>query len=146
MRHPLPGAPPLYHEIEHTADCGIVVEAAAPAALFEKAALALCAMMIEPAGIEAREERSAAAEAGDWADLLHHWLTEVLTVFAMDAFVAAEVVVTAIGPTSVRGTLRGERFDPAKHEFCSEVKAVTYHDLAVVRTRAGWQARVIFDV
>ena len=146
MRHPLPGAPPLYHEIEHTADCGIVVEAEAPAALFEKAALALSAIMIRPAAIEAREERSIAAEAGDWADLLHHWLAEVLVVFATDAFVAAEVTVTEIGPTSVRGTLRGEEFDAARHEFYGEVKAVTYHELAVTRTHAGWQARVIFDV
>jgi SHS2 domain-containing protein len=146
MRHPLPGAPPLYREIEHTADCGIVVEAEAPAALFEKAALALSAIMIRPAATEAREERNVGAEAGDWADLLHHWLAEVLVVLEMDAFVAAEVTVTEIEPTSVRGILRGEKFDATRHELCGEVKAVTYHELAVTRTHVGWQARVIFDV
>jgi protein archease len=54
--------------------------------------------------------------------------------------------VTEIGRTSVRGILRGEKFNPLRHEFRGEVKAVTYHELAVTRTHSGWQARVIFDV
>jgi len=146
MRHTLPGDPALYREIEHTADRGIIVQAATPAALFEKAALSLYAIMVRPAGVEAREERIARAEAEDWEDLLHHWLTEVLAIFSTDWFVAAEVTVDAIGPASVRGTLRGERFDPARHEFESEVKAVTYHGLEVTTSHGRWQASVIFDV
>jgi SHS2 domain-containing protein len=146
MRHPLPGAPPLYHEIDHTADCGVVIEATTPEELFEKGALALCAIMVDPQGVDAKEERVAAAEAENWEDLFHHWLAELLAVFTTDAFLAAEVTVTAVGPHRVQARLRGERFDESKHEFRGEVKAVTYHELQVVRTHAGWRARVILDV
>jgi SHS2 domain-containing protein len=146
MRHPGPGTPPLFREIEHTADRGMIVEAAVPGELFEKAGLALFAIMVGVAGVEPRESRAVTAEAGGWAELLQHWLTELLCVFAIDGLVAAEVTVNEIGPTAVRGMIRGERFAPTRHEFYSEIKAVTYHDLAVTGGDAGWQARVIFDV
>lgn len=146
MRRPPQGAPPLFREIDHTADVGIIVEAATPSALFEKAGLALVALMVGPAGLEARERRTVAVEAEDWTELLHHWLTELLGLFCADGFVAADVSVDRIEPTRVRGTLWGEKFDRSRHEFHGEIKAVTYHELAVGSDDAGWQARVIFDV
>jgi len=46
----------------------------------------------------------------------------------------------------VRGVGRGERFDPVRHRGRTYVKAVTYHQLAVQKTRDGWQATVYLDV
>jgi SHS2 domain-containing protein len=146
MRHAAPGAAPLWREVEHTADRGIEVEAASPAALFEKAGLALFAVMVSPVGVGSCEERLVEVHASGWTDLLHDWLAALLERFGTDAFVAAEVTVEAIAETAVRGRLRGERFDRARHEFQGEIKAVTYHQLAVARGAAGWRARVIFDV
>ena len=57
-----------------------------------------------------------------------------------------KVTVQAITSTTVQGAIRGEKFDPARHTFYTEIKAVTYHELAVVRSTAGWRAQVIFDV
>ncbi len=146
MRPPPPNGVPLYREIEHTADVGIVVEARTPEALFEKAALATSSLMVAPGGVETRAGRTVAVERGGWSDLLHGWLGEVVALFATEGFVAAEVIVEAVEATRVRGVLRGEKFDPLRHEFCSEIKAVTYHELAVTSDDAGWHARVIFDV
>lgn len=146
MRAPPAGGSPVYEEIEHTADIGIVVRADSAAALFEKAALALYALMVETGCVERRGERVVAASGQSWAELLQAWLSEILVLFSTEEFVAGEVVVEELHPDRVRGRLCGERFDPARHEFRGEVKAVTFHDLTVGVDQDGWRARVIFDV
>jgi len=40
----------------------------------------------------------------------------------------------------------GERFDRARHQLITEIKAVTYHRLAVEHERGNWQATVVFDI
>ena len=146
MRAPAAGGQPLYREIEHTADVGIAVEAADPAACFEKAALALGALMVDLERVALREARPLRVTAKDWPELMHAWLSEVLALCATDGFVAAEVVIAEIDRTHVAGLLRGERYDPTRHDFHGEIKAVTYHGLTVQPEGDVWQARVIFDV
>jgi SHS2 domain-containing protein len=146
MRAPPTGGPRLYEEIEHTADVGIVVRADRAGALFEKAALALYAIMVETANVEPRGVRVVTARGENWTELLHAWLSEILVLFSTEAFVAGEVVVEELQADRIRGSLRGERFDPKRHEFRGEVKAVTFHDLAVRADQDGWCAQVILDV
>jgi SHS2 domain-containing protein len=40
----------------------------------------------------------------------------------------------------------GEPYNRKKHSIKTEIKAVTYSGLTVERVKAGWRARVIFDV
>jgi SHS2 domain-containing protein len=42
--------------------------------------------------------------------------------------------------------LRGDRADGQRHTLLHEVKAVTYHHLAVERSDEGWRATVLFDL
>ncbi len=42
--------------------------------------------------------------------------------------------------------LSGEPFDQRRHRLRQEVKAVTYHQLAVEPVLGGWRARVVFDI
>jgi SHS2 domain-containing protein len=146
MRQPPRGARPLFREIDHTGDRAIVIEAKDETALFEKAALALFAIMVSPDGIELREDRTVVVTGTGWADVLQRWLAELLVLFSADGFVVGEVVVEGARPEEVRGRVRGESFDPRRHELYGEVKAVTYHELAVTQSGTGWRARVIFDV
>jgi SHS2 domain-containing protein len=146
MRQSPPGAPSLFHEIDHTADRGIVVQAATPAALFEKAGLALSAIIVDPEGVGLAESRIVAVTGAGWGDVLQRWLAEILVLFSGEGFVAGEIVVEVAQPGQVRGILRGDTFDARRHEVHGEVKAVTYHELTVTRTPAGWCARVILDV
>jgi SHS2 domain-containing protein len=51
------------------------------------------------------------------------------------------------GPlTSVRGSLTGEPYDPARHEIKVEIKAVTYHQLTIKQEGGQWVGRVIVDI
>jgi SHS2 domain-containing protein len=50
-------------------------------------------------------------------------------------------------PQGLKLRLWGETFDPQRHEFRTEIKAVTYHELAVTQQKDGtWKTRIIFDI
>lgn len=139
-------AEPLFREVDHTADIGIEVEADTPGELFRRAGLALFALMVNPEGVEAREERYATVHAEGWEDLLHDWLSHLLCVFLQDGFTAATITLDEIDTTHVCARLTGETLDYERHDFETEIKAVTYHQLSVTCDNGRWRARVIFDV
>ena len=137
---------PLGREIAHTADLAFEVEAPTLALLFERAGLTLLGMMLDLETVDAREEVALGGEAASLEDLLHDWLQDLLVRAATGAFIACELDVAHVDAGAVRGTARGERVDPARHRPYTELKGVTYHELAVRRTAGGWWARVIVDV
>jgi SHS2 domain-containing protein len=139
-------AGPLAREIEHTADLGLEVEAPTLAALFERAGLAMLGLMIDLAAVEPRERVALALEAEDREALLHDWLQALLVRLQAGSFAVSELAVEAVSERTVRGWGAGERVDRARHPFYTEIKGVTYHELAVRETAAGWWARIIVDV
>jgi SHS2 domain-containing protein len=136
----------LFREIEHTADLGIEVESDTPDELFRRAGLAVFSLMVNLEKVELREEREEHAQAEGWEDLLHDWLSRLLHRFLQEGFIAARITIEEIDTTHLRARLAGEKLDYDRHEFETEIKAVTYHQLSVTCENGRWQARVIFDV
>jgi SHS2 domain-containing protein len=135
-----------FREIEHTADIGIEVEADSAAGLFSCAGQALFSLMVHPEGIRAREVREETVTAEDWENLFHDWLSHLLHHFLQDGFIAATISVLDIDETHIHARLTGEKLDYERHDFQTEIKAVTYHQLSVRNENGHWTARVIFDV
>jgi SHS2 domain-containing protein len=137
---------PLAREIEHTADVGLEVEAPTLAVLFERAGLAMLGLMVDVAAVAPRDTLPLVVEADGYTELLHDFLTALLVACTARGFVAAELSVDAVDMRTVRATARGEPLDPERHDLHGEIKAVTYHELAVRPLPGGWWARIIFDV
>jgi SHS2 domain-containing protein len=137
---------PLAREIEHTADLGLEIEAPTLAELLERAGVAMAGVMVELDAVEPRERRTLEVEADTFDELLHDWLQTLLVRFGTDAFVPCEIAVETTAPTRITATVAGERFDRTRHRLLTELKAVTWHELAVRQQAGGWWARVIFDV
>jgi SHS2 domain-containing protein len=133
-------------ELEHTADVGLEVEGPTLPLLFERAGLAMLALVMDLSTVVRREERPLAVEARGHDEQLHDWLQTLLVRTQIDRFAVSELTVTALGERAVAGTLGGEPVDVARHRFYTEIKGVTWHELAVRQTGGGWCARVIFDV
>jgi SHS2 domain-containing protein len=87
-----------------------------------------------------------AVAAEDREALLRDWLQLLLVRAEVDRFAIAELAVEELSERSVRGWGAGERVDPARHRFHTEIKGVSYHELAVRETPSGWRARIILDV
>ena len=134
-----------FREFEHTGDIGIEVTAPTRIELFRRAAIAMAALLVEEGSIAPAKERELTVEASGDADLMHDLLSALLCLFTIEDFIwcDASVSETAGG---VRVSVKGEDFDAARHTLRGEIKAVTYHQLAVTGSPEGWSARVILDV
>lgn len=138
----------MYETFDHTADLGLRIAAPDLPTLFSEAARALTSVLVDDPGavrptVEIALHVPGSAAAADY--LLFDWLTELLYRFDTERFLAAETHV-ALDEEGLSATVRGETFDPDRHRWLHEVKAVTYHGLAVRATPQGWEAEVIVDI
>jgi len=140
---------------EHTADLGLRVEAATLPALFEEAARALVALLVEePEAVPECRQETIALSAGDPVDLLFDWLHALLVAFELRRVLLSRTEVAldlpAVAGPGARAALRarvwGAPYDPARHRPAREVKAITYHRLDLRREADGWVAEVVVDV
>lgn len=151
--HSQPPRPPAGHEtIDHTADIGLRIWGRSPEELFQQAAIGMVSLLVDRERVEAREVREVAiAAASDHEEALVSFLQELLYLYEVRRFVPREVEVVHASAAGVRARLRGEERDRMKHEIRTDIKAVTYHDLAV-RCEAApdgsirWETVVIFDI
>ncbi len=133
----------------HTGDIGVRVWAGSIAALFESAVEALADIVTDPSAVQARETIDLSCRAPGLDLLLHDFLSEVL--FHLDTKArlphSASVAVTRHGGLwSLQARLAFDLLDRERHPTKVEIKAVTYHALAVDRTGEGWRATVVFDI
>ena len=138
-----------YRFIEHTADMGVEIEATSFESLLSEGLLALTDTLTEVGEVRAEVERQVELMAPSREDLLVDWLNELVYLFETESvlFRFGELgVEEESGGWRLRGTLRGERYDPDRHRIKRLIKAVTYHQLRVSSSSRGWQARVIFDI
>jgi SHS2 domain-containing protein len=85
-------------------------------------------------------------QGADVGDLLVNFLRELLYLFNGLGRVLNRVSIMACGNKRLVAQCVVEPYNPERHLIKTEIKAVTYHQLAVEKTKAGWKARVIFDV
>lgn len=135
------------HELfEHTADLGLRATAPDLDALFAEMAKCLLSAMVEdPASVQTALRIRIELVGADREFLLFDWLKELLLRFETDRVLFCEFRVT-VTDGGLSAEVGGEGYDPARHVLAHEVKAITYHELKVVREGAGWLAEVIVDI
>ncbi len=135
-----------YELFDHTADIGIRVWAPTLAELPAVAAEALYAVIGEIATLSDRSPLFTEHRDGDSADLLRDFLAELLLIFERDDRCLTQV--DHVEFTEDRLVLRGwtQSVDLAQSTLQREVKAVTYHELAINPTTDGFQATMIVDI
>jgi SHS2 domain-containing protein len=136
----------MYELFEHTADLGLRVRAASLDTLVAEAAACLFSAVLEDIG-SIRPAQSVTIElaGSDREFLLFDWLRELLLRFDADHMVFGQFEVS-VREDGLTGVARGEPLDPARHLLAHEVKAITYHELKVVRDGNEWLAEVIVDI
>jgi SHS2 domain-containing protein len=136
----------MYELFEHTADLGLRVRAADLNTLFAEAAACLFSAIVEDTGtIEPRVSVTVEVTGTNREFLLFDWLRDLLMKCEVDHMVFGKFDVQ-VRDDGLTGLAWGEGFDPARHEFAHEVKAITYHELKVVRDGEEWLAEVIIDI
>jgi SHS2 domain-containing protein len=147
MEQPLPFIP--FEPIDHTADLAFVARGRTPGELFTHAAHALVAFLYDRESVQPRDAERIELTAADPEELLVSWLQEILYRLEMRRRLYREFAIESIGPRQLAAAVRGEAFDPRRHEILASIKAATYHDLAIETelTPAGslLSVRVVLD-
>ena len=135
-----------WEHFEHKADVGIRGFGAAPAEAFAQCALALTAVITDPAKVASREFVAITCVASDLETLLLEWLNTLLLEMAIRKMLFNRFEVQ-IADGHLTATACGEPVDSVRHQPAVEVKAATYHALAVRQLDDGsWLAQCVVDV
>ena len=132
-----------FEEIEHTADRALKIFGSNLEELLLNAARGMNFLMV-PQHIPSAEhrEKEVTLEAADSESLLVDWLSELAYWAEVEMLVFHEFKVKSVSPTLFRAIIRGTRVT----QLDKHIKAVTYHNLEIVRTQKGLSATVVFDV
>lgn len=132
--------------LDHTADIGLRVTAAAPAEVFTAAAEAMADIIVSRVEIGERSSWEIEVSATGWPDLLVAWLEEVLYRYEVEGLTPVRVEIEDLDSQHLRATLHGDVVDPERDEPGVQIKAVTYHQLVARETADGFEIQVIFDI
>ena len=134
-----------YAFFDHTADIGIRAQGSTLSELFTRMAQGLVELIAEDSRLEPRQTRPLELRAKEASALLLHFLQELLFWFSTDRFVPVDYRIE-VTPTTVRGEVRGDTFEPSRHIQGREVKAITRHLLEAKQQDHRWHGQVIVDI
>jgi SHS2 domain-containing protein len=138
---------PYWEHFPHGADIGIRGVAWTLEGAFEQAALALSAIVVDPASLEANEAVEFGCEAPDVELLLVDWLNAVVYEMGTRRLLFGRYEVHVEDGTRLRARAWGEAMDAHRFEMAVEPKGATYTALSVRRDADGaWVAECVVDV
>ena len=141
-----PTREPTWAHFVHGADIGVEGRGPTRASSFEQAALALTAVITDPALVAPSEQIEIACEAPDPELLLADWLNALIYEMSTRRILFGRFRVSVDGDRLL-GIAWGEVVDLARHHPAVEVKGATYTELSVTRDEKGtWTARCVVDV
>ena len=130
--------------IDHPSDVGVHAWGATLSEAYEEAAAGMLSLIVDGPSVHAAEERTVTLSSADAEQLLVQWLSELLYLYDGEHFITAAATIDRLSHTRLHATIAGERADARRHHWLTDIKAVTYHQLAVDETHHA--VRVFFDV
>lgn len=138
-------AQPTWEHFPHDADVGLIATGATKADAFRQAALALTAVIADPATVRSNEAVTIDCQAPADDLLLVDWLNALVFEMATRGMLFGDFDV-AIVNDELHATAWGEPVDVERHEPAVEVKGATLTALAVTPTNEGWRVQCVLDV
>jgi SHS2 domain-containing protein len=136
----------VWEHFPHGADIGVRGIGATRSQAFEQAALALTAVIAEPARVAADTMVEIRCEAPDHELLFADWLNALIFEMATRHMLFGRFAVM-LRDHVLEAKAWGEPLDRARHRPAVEVKGVTYTALSVAQRDDGmWVAQCVVDV
>lgn len=136
---------PRWEHFHHEADIGVRGFGADLVQAFAQTALAMIAVITDPALVESREPVEVHCHAPDDEILLVDWLNAIVYEIATRGMLFSRFDID-IEHHTLNATLWGERIDIDKHHPTVEVKGATFTALMVQQKDGECMAQCIVDV
>ncbi|MGB9625100.1 MAG: archease [Phycisphaerae bacterium] len=137
---------PPYEILDHTADMLLRIRGQDIRTLFANALAALYAVLGQLAAGPSVQPRLIRLTAGNREELLHDWLAEALYYAEVRHEVLRDVRFVELTDTALVAQAAGAALDMDRCAFDREIKAVTYHELAIRQEGDGLVATVVIDI
>ncbi len=137
---------PGYELFDHTADLGIRVWAPSLPELVPPATEALYAAIGQLRTLDSAAVCDFDLAGDDPAVLLRDYLAEILLLFERERRRLTDLRVRQFTPQHLAVSGQARPVDLAASVLEREVKAVTYHQLAICRRADGYEATCILDI
>ena len=132
-----------FKEIEHTADNAIRISGANLQVLFISAAQGMAGLMVaDVAKVSTDVEKSIELEAIDVESLLVEWLSELAFWAETEMLVFTQFKINNLTATHLQASICGGKVSGLE----KHIKAVTYHNLKIIKTPQGMETTIVFDV
>jgi tRNA nucleotidyltransferase (CCA-adding enzyme) len=135
-----------WEHFPHQADMGVRGVGPSRESAFGQAALAMTAIVADPAQVAADIAVTINCEAPDDELLLVDWLNALILEMAARHMLFSRFEISLDGQ-QLNATAWGEAVDPARHQPVVEIKGATYTELKVgQRDHGEWLAQCVVDV
>lgn len=132
-----------FEVVDHTADWALRIYGSDLAQLLSNAAIGMASLLVQDIQeVPLDVERHLELDAFDAETLLVDWLTELAFWAEDEQLVFHEISLSDVTDTHLKAILKGGQVA----ELLKHIKAVTYHNLEIVKTDRGLVATVVFDV
>ena len=132
-----------FEEIEHTADRALRIFGIDLQELFNSAAQGMIGLMVaDVSKVPLEVEKSIELAAIDAESLLVEWLSELAYWAETEMLVFNELRIQNLTATHLQASVLGGKVPELK----KHIKAVTYHNLKIIKTARGLEATIVFDV
>ncbi|MBI4685366.1 MAG: archease [Nitrospirae bacterium] len=147
--------------IDISGDIGIKAYGNSIEQVFLNAALGMYSLSTDLKDVNEKQSIEISVESYSIEGLLVSYLNELIFQFDAYGFIGRRIVITEITPSltlpprgggmgggayTLKAFLKGEEFDPERHERKLLIKAATYHRLKIEKKDDAWEADVIFDI
>ena len=132
-----------FEEVEHTADWALRVRGRDLRELLVNAARGMSRLLVSDLDtIPTEMERRFELDAFDAESLLVEWLSELAYWAETEMLVFYKFRIQNVTATHLQGSILGGKVP----ELEKHIKAVTYHNLKIIKTLQGLEATIVFDV
>ena len=136
---------PCWEHFSHDADIGLVGLGPTKAEAFRQAAIALTAVVTDPARVKAVTSIDLVCDGANDELLLVEWLNALVYEMSVRSMLFSQFQI-AIEDGQLRATAKGEPVDLERHEPAVEIKGATMTALHVTPVAGGWRAQCVVDV
>ncbi|MBX5320970.1 MAG: archease [Candidatus Bathyarchaeota archaeon] len=139
-----------YRFLEHTADTYIAAYGKNLAEAFENAAAAMFEVMTDIEKVTPEIEDHVEVAAEDEQALLYSWLEALLVKSEINEMLYSKFEIFELTKTAdefkLKAKIWGEKFNAKKHVQKVGVKAVTYHQMEIIKEPAKTTVKFILDI
>ena len=139
-----------YQVIEHMADIGLKVFGKTREKLFENAARGMFFIITGSSGFTKKKNQhhlTIKCDGTDIEDLLVKWLSELLYIHTADLVILNDFSIGYLTDNHLQAKSRSIKINRSPYNIEMEIKAVTYHNLQVIKNEKGcWETTIVFDI